>query len=109
LNLWAQFLYEPLLDDRVRPLDESYSGRKGQKVAGAVFEELKRMGGVKPPREFVFMDRAAVGLGSVFMHLKAQLNWHQLFEDLIKDFSPIALKTRQLELLEKVGLDITKK
>lgn len=105
LNLWAKFLYEPLLDDRVRPLDENYSGLKGQKVAGAVFEELKRKGGVKPPREFVFMDRAAVGLGSVFMHLKAQLNWHQLFEDLIKDFSAPILETRQRELLEKVGLE----
>lgn len=101
LNLWAQFLYEPLLDDRVRPLEETYSGRKGQKVAGAVLEELKRRGGVKPPREFVFMDRAAVGLGSVFMHLKAQVNWHQLFEELIKDFSASALEKRQNAVLEK--------
>ncbi|MBA3814287.1 MAG: AarF/ABC1/UbiB kinase family protein [Alphaproteobacteria bacterium] len=99
LNLWAKFLYEPLLDDRVRPLDENYSGLKGQKVAGAVFDELKRRGGVKPPREFVFMDRAAVGLGSVFMHLKAQLNWHQLFEELIKDFSVPVLEARQNEVL----------
>lgn len=103
LNLWAKFLYEPLLDDRVRPLDENYSGLKGQKVAGAVFAELRRKGGVKPPREFVFMDRAAVGLGSVFMHLKAQLNWHQLFEELIKDFSTSVLEARQNELIEKVG------
>ena len=104
LNLWAHFLYEPLLDDRVRPLEETYSGLKGRQVAGAVFEELKRKGGVKPPREFVFMDRAAVGLGSVFMHLKAQLNWHQLFEELIEDFSAPALKARQCALLEGVGL-----
>lgn len=107
LNLWAKFLYEPLLDDRVRPLDENYSGLKGQKVAGAIFAELKRKGGVKPPREFVFMDRAAVGLGSVFMHLKAHLNWHQLFEDLIKDFSPSTLESRQHELLEKLKLTST--
>ena len=32
------------------------------------------------------MDRAAVGLGSVFMHLKAEVNWHRLFHDLINDF-----------------------
>lgn len=104
LNLWAQFLYEPLLDDRVRPLDEDYSGLKGQKVASLVFKELKRKGGIKPPREFVFMDRAAVGLGAVFMHLKAQLNWHQLFEELTKDFSSSALEARQRELLKKIGL-----
>lgn len=106
LNLWAQFLYEPLLDDRVRPIDETYSGSRGRQVAGAVFEALKRKGGVKPPREFVFMDRAAVGLGSVFMHLKAELNWHQLFEELIKDFSAEALETRQRNVLENVGLRI---
>jgi predicted unusual protein kinase regulating ubiquinone biosynthesis (AarF/ABC1/UbiB family) len=104
LNLWAQFLYEPLLDDRVRPIDETLSGVRGRKVAGAVFDELKQRGGITPPREFVFMDRAAVGLGSVFMHLKAEVNWHQLFEDLIKDFSVEALEARQRCVLEKVDL-----
>ena len=32
------------------------------------------------------MDRAAVGLGSIFIHLKAEVNWYKLFHDLIKDF-----------------------
>jgi predicted unusual protein kinase regulating ubiquinone biosynthesis (AarF/ABC1/UbiB family) len=105
LNLWAQFLYEPLLDDRIRPIEETLSGHKGRKVAGAVLEKLKQRGGVKPPREFVFMDRAAVGLGSVFMHLKAEVNWHQLFEELIQDFSASALEARQQAVLEKVGLN----
>jgi len=104
LNLWAQFLYEPLLEDRVRPIDETYSGLKGRHVAGAVFAELKRRGGVTPPREFVFMDRAAVGLGSVFVHLKAQVNWHQLFEELIQDFSVSGLEARQHSILEKINL-----
>ena len=49
---------------------------------------MRRLGGVQPPREFVFMDRAAVGLGSVFMHLKAEINWHRLFHELIADFDP---------------------
>ena len=42
-------------------------------------EEAKKIGGVKPPREFVFMDRAAIGLGSVFLHLDAELNWYRIF------------------------------
>jgi predicted unusual protein kinase regulating ubiquinone biosynthesis (AarF/ABC1/UbiB family) len=107
LNLWAQFLYEPLLEDRVRPIDETHSGLKGRQVAGAVFEALKRQGGVKPPREFVFMDRAAVGLGSVFMHLKAQVNWHALFEELIQDFSASALETHQRALLSKFDMKLS--
>ena len=32
------------------------------------------------------MDRAAIGLGSVFLHLKAEINWYRLFHDLIADF-----------------------
>ncbi|EKE10218.1 MAG: hypothetical protein ACD_16C00067G0014 [uncultured bacterium] len=104
LNLWARFLYEPFLEDRVRPIDETYSGVRGRAVAGAVFEALRRKGGVKPPREFVFMDRAAVGLGSVFLRLRAQLNWHELFEELIQDFSKDTFKKRQKEALLKSGL-----
>jgi predicted unusual protein kinase regulating ubiquinone biosynthesis (AarF/ABC1/UbiB family) len=104
LNLWAQFLYSPLLEDRVRPIEETLSGKKGREVAGAIFEELRKKGGIKPPREFVFMDRAAVGLGSVFMHLKAELNWHQLFEDLIKDFSGVTFEARQTQILKRAKL-----
>ena len=55
-------------------------------MAQNVFGELRKMGGVRPPREFVFMDRAAIGLGSVFIHLRASINWHQLFEGLIDGF-----------------------
>ena len=39
------------------------------------------------PREFVFMDRAAIGLGAVFLHLAAELNFHRLFNEAIEDFS----------------------
>jgi len=28
----------------------------------------------------VLMDRAAIGLGGVFLHLRAELNFHRLFE-----------------------------
>ena len=31
------------------------------------------------------MDRAAVGLGSVFMHLKAEVNWYRIFNDLVEN------------------------
>ena len=60
---------------------------------------MKKYGGVKPPREFVLVDRAAIGLGSVFMHLKAELNWHEKFEELIKNFNEKKVITSQKELL----------
>ena len=65
---------------------------------------MKRIGGIKPPREFVLTDRAAVGLGSVFMHLGAEVNWHELFHELIDDFSVDALAERQRQAASKVGL-----
>lgn len=65
LHLWSSYLYGPLLEDRVRPLEETYSSKKGQKIALEVASRLRKNGGVKPPKTFVFMDRAAVGLGSV--------------------------------------------
>jgi hypothetical protein len=59
---------------------------------------------VTPPREFVFMDRAAIGLGGVFMHLKAEINWHRLFHELIDGFDADALHKRQTRALKKFGV-----
>ena len=59
---------------------------------------------VSSPREFVLMDRAAIGLGSVFMHLKAEVNWHRLFEGLIDNFDSEALAQRQREAAIKAGI-----
>ncbi len=86
LNLWAQYLYDPLLDDSVRFINPDLNTQQGQKIAKVIHEKLKALGGITPPREFVFMDRAAVGLGSVFIRLQAKLNWHDLFQGLIEDF-----------------------
>ena len=91
LNLWAYFVYDPILDDRTRKIQESPEGGVyGAKVASKVHRELDRLGGVRPPQEFVYMDRAAIGLGSVFLHLKAEVNWHALFEELIAGFDETA-------------------
>ena len=56
--------------------------------------------GWRCPREFVFMDRAALGLGSVFINLTAEINWHRLFHDLIADFSVDSLAKRQKKMLK---------
>ena len=95
LNRWARYVYAPLLEDRKRRIQELETGATGRDIAEDVHRELRRLGGVKPPREFVFMDRAAVGLGSVFMHLKAEINWHRLFHELIDDFDVDELGRRQ--------------
>ena len=88
LNIWAKFIYGPLLEDRVRRIAEDVSPAEyGRKQAFQVHQALKTKGPVTVPREFVFMDRAAIGLGGVFLHLDAELNFHQLFETEIEGFS----------------------
>lgn len=98
ITKWARLLYDPLLDDRIRPIQEDSAGEKGWQIATEVHRMLHENGGIRPPREFVFMDRAAVGIGSVIMRLGSQQNWHQLFEGLIEGFSPDYLRENQTKL-----------
>jgi len=106
LNLWASFLYAPLLDDATRLINtEEQPGRYGASVAAKVHKRLRELGPVTPPPEFVLMDRAAVGLGGVFLHLKAEVNWYRLFHELIEDFSVETLAARQREALAAAGLE----
>jgi predicted unusual protein kinase regulating ubiquinone biosynthesis (AarF/ABC1/UbiB family) len=106
LNRWALFVYGPLLEDRERLIQDQASGIYGREVAESVHRDLRRLGGVRPPREFVFMDRAAVGLGAVFLHLKAKINWHRLFREMIEDFDEEVLAARQRSALEKAGVPV---
>jgi predicted unusual protein kinase regulating ubiquinone biosynthesis (AarF/ABC1/UbiB family) len=101
LTLWARFLYAPILDDRVRPIGEVKNGIYGKETAEEVHKRLREAGkGVAVPREFVFMDRAALGLGSVFLHLKAEVNWYRLFNEMIDGFDVKTLQERQTRTLK---------
>ncbi len=105
LNIWARFIYAPLLDDRIRTVADGVKpGEYGRRQAFEVHKALKEKGPVTVPREFVFMDRAAVGLGAVFLHLKAELNYHHLFENEIARFSLENLEQRQGQVLAASGL-----
>ncbi|MDR3505814.1 MAG: AarF/UbiB family protein [Acidocella sp.] len=104
LNDWANFLYGPLIDDRVRPIQEGGGTDYGREVASRVHAGLQRTGGVKPPREFVLLDRSAIGLGAVFLRLGAELNWARLFEETIAGFDEAALTARQQEALLAAGV-----
>jgi predicted unusual protein kinase regulating ubiquinone biosynthesis (AarF/ABC1/UbiB family) len=99
LNVWAQFLYAPLLEDRVRKIGVAQGAVYGRDTAMHVHKKLRELGGIKVPREFILMDRAALGLGSVFIRLGAELNWHRLYQELIEGFDVQALEARQHALL----------
>lgn len=105
LNIWARFIYGPLLEDRTRRIAEGVSPAEyGRKQAFQVHSALKARGPVTVPREFVFMDRAAIGLGGVFLHLDAELNFHRLFEQEIEAFSVARVASEQGAALVAVGL-----
>ena len=107
LNIWAKFIYGPLLDDRVRHIAEGVSpSQYGRREAFTVHKGLKEKGPVKVPREFVFMDRAAIGLGGVFLHLDAELNFYRLFNETIENFSLDSVTARQADAFAKTGVPL---
>ncbi len=108
LNIWAKFIYGPILDDRVRTVADGIEpGQYGRREAFTVHKQLKEFGPIRVPREFVFMDRAAVGLGSVFLHLGAEMNFFQLFNEQIDGFDEARVAERQGTALREAGLTVT--
>ncbi len=109
LNIWARFIYGPLMEDRVRSIADGVKpGEYGRKQAFEVHKALREKGPVTVPREFVLMDRAAIGLGGVFLHLRAELNFHRLFEDAMEQFSVKRVADRQAKALAAAGLAPTR-
>jgi predicted unusual protein kinase regulating ubiquinone biosynthesis (AarF/ABC1/UbiB family) len=105
LNVWARFIYGPLLDDRVRTVADGVEpGAYGRREAFRVRQALKEKGPILIPREFVFMDRAAIGLGAAFLHLGAELNWKAMFDASLQGFSEETRAARQAEALARAGL-----
>lgn len=107
MNIWAKFIYGPLLDDRERTIAEDTSpGEYGRKEAFTVHRILKEKGPVAVPREFVFMDRAAIGLGGVFLHLGARQNWYRLFNETIEAFDLEQVALRQAAAFSEAGVPL---
>lgn len=95
LNIWARFIYAPLLEDRIRPIEETNATAYGRETASKVHHELKKLGSITIPRAFVMIDRASIGLGGVFLRLRAEVNWFRLFNSLVEGFNVDALAQRQ--------------
>ncbi|MCP4379912.1 MAG: AarF/ABC1/UbiB kinase family protein [Hyphomicrobiales bacterium] len=105
LNIWARFIYGPLIDDRVRTIADGVDpAAYGRKEVWKVKQALKAGPPIVVPREFVLMDRAAIGLGSVMLHLRAELNFHRIFAEAIKGFDEAKLARRQSKALNAAGL-----
>jgi predicted unusual protein kinase regulating ubiquinone biosynthesis (AarF/ABC1/UbiB family) len=108
LNHWARFIYAPLLDDRVRTVADGIAPHLyGRREIWSVKQGLRSGTPLTIPREFVLMNRAAIGLGAVFLHLKAELNFHRMFEAEIENFGQRALEQRQGKALAQAGLTVS--
>ncbi len=106
LNIWARFIYGPLMEDRVRAIaDGVRPAEYGRREAFTVHKALKEKGPVRVPREFVFMDRAAIGLGGVFIHLRAELNFYRLFNEALEKFALDGVARRQAEAVARAGVE----
>ena len=92
--------------DKIWPIGEVSNGVYGRETAEIVHKKLREVGGVKVPREFVFMDRAALGLGSVFLHLKAEINWYRVFNELIEGFDEKKMGSTQKDALKKFSIPV---
>jgi predicted unusual protein kinase regulating ubiquinone biosynthesis (AarF/ABC1/UbiB family) len=107
MNIWAQFIYGPLLDDRERVIAEGTTpGEYGRREAFTVHRILREKGPVTIPREFVFMDRAAIGLGGVFLHLGARQNWYRVFNETIEGFQLAEVAARQRTAFDAAGVPL---
>jgi predicted unusual protein kinase regulating ubiquinone biosynthesis (AarF/ABC1/UbiB family) len=106
MTIWARFMCAPILDDRVRTAADGVKPSEyGRREMGQVMRTLRAEGGTLPvPREFVFLERATIGLGSAFLRLGARLNFHRMYEDAIAGFDEEAVARRQAGALEAVGL-----
>jgi predicted unusual protein kinase regulating ubiquinone biosynthesis (AarF/ABC1/UbiB family) len=106
MNIWARFICGPILDDRARTAADGVSpGEYGRKEIGQVMRALKAEGGgLVVPREFVFLERATIGLGGAFLRLGARLNFHRLYEEAIAGFDAEEVGRRQAEAMNAVGL-----
>lgn len=107
LNIWARFIYAPLLDDRIRTIADGVAPQSyGRREVWEVKQRLRPRGPITVPREFVLLDRAAIGLGAVMLHLKAELNFHRLFAEAIAGFEQTELARRQAKALAVAGLTV---
>jgi predicted unusual protein kinase regulating ubiquinone biosynthesis (AarF/ABC1/UbiB family) len=105
LNIWARFIFGPVIEDRDRTIADGVKPAEyGRREAFVVHRALKEKGPVRVPQEFVLMDRAAIGLGGVFLHLEARLNYHRLFNEAIEQFSADRVAERQANALAAAGL-----
>lgn len=100
--------HEPLLDDRMRPIAEGGGGADYlMKIAREKRERFKLAGIVRPPRAFVFHQRAMLGLGAALLKLGARTNWHRLFLDIAGRFDVEKLARRQQDALAVAGAPLT--
>jgi predicted unusual protein kinase regulating ubiquinone biosynthesis (AarF/ABC1/UbiB family) len=106
LNIWAKFIYGPMLEDRVRTIaDNTNPAMYGRREAFRVHQGLQEKGPVKVPREFVFMDRAAITRQGVSAS-RRRTNYYRLFNDTIVGSDVAEVAERQRAAFTQAGVPL---
>lgn len=105
MNSWARVVFGPMLEDRARLIVEGAADNGVQQI-WTLKQRLREGGVVRPPRAFVFIARALVGIGSALVQLGARQNWHAHLEAFIADFDPQTLSARQAAALDAARLTV---
>lgn len=101
---WTTLVFAPLIEDRERTIaDGAPSFMADPQHIWTLKKRLREGSPMRPPRAFVFVARAILGVGAALVHLDAKLNWHRIFEALIEGFDADALNARQADLLRRVA------
>lgn len=93
ITLWAKLIFDPILEDKIRPIQPNFSAKTGWEAAKQVYKTLKGER-LTPPKTFIFMDRVAVTLGGVMMKLYAENNWHQIYAEILRFTQDDSIKVR---------------
>ncbi len=108
LNRWASFVYGPLLDDRARMIQEKKAGgppvHDGRGLVDSVHQDIRRLGGIAPPRAFVFMDRAAIISARCSSISRPRSTGTACSTASIDDFDEAVLAERQKKALKEAGV-----
>jgi len=97
MRVWAKLAFAATLEDRERPLGDANALAGGVEQVWAMKQRFREGDPVRPPREFVFIARALVGIGAALVQLDAKLNWRRMYEDLFAGFDAETLARRQAE------------
>ena len=107
LNIWARFIYGPLLDDREREIAEGTTpGQYGRKEAFTVHKALRKRAPCGCRASSCSWTVPPSGSAACSCICGAKLNWHNIFNETIEGFGLDAVGERQRQAFAAAGVPL---